>query len=819
MEHRLITGGEVYLPFARSRVKALQATGLAYASQSYEIDGVSINVRIEPGQAFIRINSGSVPYEFFCTGATLATAALGAEVVNLGYAVAGKRSGGKLLGSARGSTAEQAASGAAKQWKYSANGLDMDHFMPHRDVWQLQGIPEHQYFPAAAASPFLVSSWGASSAHTNLLRRSGYFKPWHHYDVQYDVAPSIFTGTKTTPQALAPDADWYRRAALRKVTSAQFGDRWFVILSDVANRFYAYPVGSPDAASIASAAAGVYAAQSIKTNVQAAVTRSQAAPLPAWVRQPDAQSSRDYWQANPPKAPDYTLHYPQYLWSFNSAATRACAVVYRDLATTYFTSGPFAGTTPSMMVGGLATPLVEALPGMVELDLALAVTGPLPGDFTFDVTLRDAIDPVAQDQYVLAVGYAWKVPGATALDDLIVLSGDRYYESAFTPSTSNNFLITSSVTNRTTGAAIRSFTASMGYNAAGAVPRYFVGSLLLAFDLRILAFAVQYDAQKAEISPLRNTRASRLVVIAHNAVAQTQEMTADVQMLGFLDTAQLAPSLAGMTRYSPNASASAASSEWYAGYLRAEDYYSNDSAAYRTAALASLSLVLPAGALQYALDFGEYLTGANTEAFSVHPEGHWSVVTGPTFFYNGVVRDPFSHTNLPLDTLIDPALMVQDFLDVVSIRKTAADGTVTDTRTSHIALFNQAYGKALLKSDFFFGLDLVVYEVAMDSVPTRTRRLHYVRVSDPGRPAGAAFWLLYELESTVAVPAFTLLRAYNLALMDARTNSGLVFTDRLLSAAPGGGYAATRSGPSVLRMARPILRGASLFGSIKKASA
>lgn len=58
MEHRLILGGESYLPFARSRVKALKATGLSYASQQYEVDGVSIKVSIAPGHEFINIDGG-----------------------------------------------------------------------------------------------------------------------------------------------------------------------------------------------------------------------------------------------------------------------------------------------------------------------------------------------------------------------------------------------------------------------------------------------------------------------------------------------------------------------------------------------------------------------------------------------------------------------------------------------------------------------------------------------------------------------------------------------------------------------------------------
>ena len=58
MEHKLIQGGEQYLPFARSRIKALKATGLKYASQKFEIDGVSVKVRIAGEHEYIAL-SGS----------------------------------------------------------------------------------------------------------------------------------------------------------------------------------------------------------------------------------------------------------------------------------------------------------------------------------------------------------------------------------------------------------------------------------------------------------------------------------------------------------------------------------------------------------------------------------------------------------------------------------------------------------------------------------------------------------------------------------------------------------------------------------------
>jgi len=66
VEHRLILGGEQYLPFARSCITKLKKLGLAYASQSYEIEGVSINVRIEPGHEYIRLRDMAAKGDFWC---------------------------------------------------------------------------------------------------------------------------------------------------------------------------------------------------------------------------------------------------------------------------------------------------------------------------------------------------------------------------------------------------------------------------------------------------------------------------------------------------------------------------------------------------------------------------------------------------------------------------------------------------------------------------------------------------------------------------------------------------------------------------------
>lgn len=62
MEHRLIRGGEQYLPFARSVIAKLKGLGQPYANQCFKIGTANIEVRIIPGQEFIRIDDSQGIY-------------------------------------------------------------------------------------------------------------------------------------------------------------------------------------------------------------------------------------------------------------------------------------------------------------------------------------------------------------------------------------------------------------------------------------------------------------------------------------------------------------------------------------------------------------------------------------------------------------------------------------------------------------------------------------------------------------------------------------------------------------------------------------
>lgn len=63
MEHKLIQGGEQYLPFARARIKAMRAAGLRFAAQQFVIGDVSVKVRLDGDHDYISIGGDCADME------------------------------------------------------------------------------------------------------------------------------------------------------------------------------------------------------------------------------------------------------------------------------------------------------------------------------------------------------------------------------------------------------------------------------------------------------------------------------------------------------------------------------------------------------------------------------------------------------------------------------------------------------------------------------------------------------------------------------------------------------------------------------------
>lgn len=421
MEHKIVLGGSEYLPFARSCVQKLKAAGLAYVNQSYMIGDVSVNVRIEPGHEYIRIDGGSSLYEFFTTGPKPINEASITEALR-GYAVRVSidKKTKKLKGSPRGSTAE-ASSSTPPGWKYKASSFEMTRFLPHH-TFQANAYSQHQYFPGASAPKFLMSPW-TNPKQTTYLLNDGLFSRVGQADIAYDLAPSVFSSEGWPAggrSGVAPESDWYRRAAIRTVTHPDHGSRTLILMTDVAGNLYVYPT---DGADDALRAGSPYAGQAIKTNIPNDNVVKEVIPHPAWAIKHITAPARDSFPKNPPLGATR--------WEFNSTATKMVCV--------------FPGEMPKVKNGVVPEEpdfsnkdleQRELVFGMVEIDIGIELTGPKANEFRVLLTTTVNSSPFEGDS-VCAAGYYWgdlkagiHAPTGAKKDDLIVMTMHMYHRRA-----------------------------------------------------------------------------------------------------------------------------------------------------------------------------------------------------------------------------------------------------------------------------------------------------------------------------------------------------------------------------------------------------
>jgi hypothetical protein len=849
VEHKLIQGGEVWLPFARSRVKALKATGLLHASQQFVMpDGATVHVRISPGADYISLAAVlQEGYQFFTTGPTVqkqGSAYLGHSLRV--RAVPDKANPGayKLKAKAIASTlqADTPAPGEPPRWRFEPLAQEISGAFPRKYVWQQQGVTEHQYFakdatgehPAGVApNPMMVDSWSQASPIGSLgVRGSTLQVPSSTVDIEYDVAPSLFRKNAGAPSAgpyadapsvkllgaAAPDADWYKRAAFVKLTHAEHGARTFCVLADVSNQFHVYPAGADLSRALLQQSELLWPAHaaSIKTAIPDNVVQRAEAPLPAWCRTDPEEArvtfERATLEGNAEWVNDYLVRKPQYRWAFNSDCTKACAVVFEDIA-----GIPRApdNSTPERGDGG---EVKESLPGLVELGLHIAITGPNPQDFTFSLTLDRELRATVTKQYVMAADYAWVVKDGetaiTALDDLILLTGAIYHTSSerqTTPSAANVDLDLNAlkgvvtVRNHTQARDIRAFLVSdtnLPYAGVRADPAEFTPQMrwalpyfeargvLIAYDLRILAFVVQQRLIVQDLTggttPGMDDRrqgvykaVQRVLVYAHNALVQTKTMDPASPLNAQLATVFANTDATGLFRFPVDDVG-----EYRRGTIAGEG--TPGEADHLHTAYRSLDLMrarfdsrfkalywygplnvdfffnggsVNAGPFLYFNKIANVLRTGSQDAFSIHPDGSWAIATAPIYYYGGAGTDlaskyPFHYSGSDsMAEQIDPALMKQAMVDIISIRVTDKDGAFQDVRGTHLAAINEAFGLAWTEQDFMCAFAL---HEEVDDVPI-VPVVHRYLIASTQTPGADDVFLVYRnwshLEGTDVVGA------------------------------------------------------------------
>ncbi len=802
-------GAGAYLPFALSKLRYFASTNPPTPfSRTIGSDDAIITLELHsPYAGTVTIISSGFNYEFTTPGDKYMAGAFGGIPTVRGYAVKVKFNPNKNLDAdkfiaiPKGSNVEASPDNL---WQFDNDIRALAKFAPHKQIWQIEHVPAHVYYASVEdkiiptgprkmdASLTLANSWTCACETTNLnitsmsgtlsfnysAGLSQVVKHFPSFDAIYDIGPSLFKGGNERPakgRGIVPDSDWYKRSAYCTIKHPVFGPRTFIIMTDISNVFYVYPIADIDQ----TLAEGTpYTAQLIKTNLADEYVKSKPAPLPEWARKPPSGlKARDWYIANPPSAEadkevwrrKYMAQFPQYRWTFNSTATKAAAIVYHDYEEIVGKDGvnepppPSASKTGNVgqifglgAFGGFQWNIKESIPGMVELNINISIDGPNLGDFSFDLSHSTEINPDSgEGRYIIGVDYSWgPKPGKETygadLDDMIIMELDVYpcgfeypVESfafpgtyPFSPTINEKALIY--VKNVTQGTTLKKFTQSrvtfyegspVGTSRDGFYSEYYK-LRFLAYDLRVLGFMTESTYLKGEIQTDNSNRqgdrsAKKVQVSIYGVDEPVMYFGAYSGIEDAMETYAADTNVSELTRLPPNhladlwdhttnpstglweytypttalkrcLSARFTGSPSLPGERDLVYHFSSDKKTNLFNNLPRSNYRL--GASRYATLMDDTMQCGVHSVFSVHPEGHWSLTSQPVVHYAGQIRSLGGGSLSPIEI----GSVKQNYVDIVSVNMQKKDGKFAEVRTTHVDLFNKAYGKGIPKNSRFW---------------------------------------------------------------------------------------------------------------------
>jgi hypothetical protein len=233
--------------------------------------------------------------------------------------------------------------------------------------------------------------------------------------------------------------------------------------------------------------------------------------------------------------------------------------------------------------------------------------------------------------------------------------------------------------------------------------------MILAYDLRVLAFVLQHDlfsyryqwSSDTNYKKVGTTRICKLEVWMKNKLEHTEYMEPDSRLNTVLDSAIANTDTDGMVLYPP----SDIGAERFDGFNRPTSFYGGTgiyrSAYYSTYFYSDIvlqGLKYHAGAMLYQLRVSALINSGNFyRPFTIHPDGSWSVVTAPIFYFSG----EFLAGDDPL-VPISLNRIKQTYIDIINLK----DKDGADTRRTHLGAINNAYEKSFVKNDFSLAFSL-----------------------------------------------------------------------------------------------------------------
>ena len=396
--HKLITGGNQWLEFAKSKLQALVNIGLENASQHFAMhDGSAVQVRIAADQHFIRIDGG-YRYEFFTSEHVIWNSMASPGYEGSPSTVADNFIAGSLV-SVKGKTPKPVYSavftpGPADTWVARAATSPISRTDPSSNwaSWQNQKCFEFSWWrgqstvtSSQAQAPGLLSTCNWQSAHTSCQIGN---RDHLMTDVGLDVPPSAYKekGSTVGAPSFVESWVWWRRAV---VVAADNGRKFFV-MADNYGRFHVYPF------------------KDYAPSYLAATYQTYTPPYPAWVTVPSVASEK---VAN------------QWNWQFSKDGTRCVCLPYHSEAGAFYKYGSsYVGTilpeeVSELLYPGLAHLCREDTPGLVEFGISIT-SGDSENDYTATFTPLRSDYFNTSGRYIFDAGYA--MAGSWATEDALI---------------------------------------------------------------------------------------------------------------------------------------------------------------------------------------------------------------------------------------------------------------------------------------------------------------------------------------------------------------------------------------------------------------
>lgn len=422
--HKLISGGEQWLPFALSKLRSLGklAPGIGgYASQQFTMpDGAEVAVRIVQDQQFLRIDGGGPAYEFYTSEPIFPT------TVSTGEYTGGLGSFGVTGSGLRAKPGTQwakplfssflAPDATDPKWTLR----DKDYIMASNEApvsanfktaysWQHQKFFEYVTWPNNGSSSMVTSTQGMTPGRNSMANWDSPYREsalgnqyaWLH-DEGNDVPPCYYDAKGAKPaQPSYEDMDriWTRHAAVQTA-----GGRQFFICTDNFGRFQVYPVKDYP----------LFSGRHLVNTYWLATP-----PYPAWVTVPD------------PSNPAVRLN--EWHWAFNKDATKVVSCPFHSVAADLLIVKEETNRAPDLNYGlrmnlALHSSEVDSLPagtptmpgrhdtpGLVEFGIAITVTGPGDMDFSVAFTLLRNSYALDDNRYFFDAAYSLPDKGDKAL--------------------------------------------------------------------------------------------------------------------------------------------------------------------------------------------------------------------------------------------------------------------------------------------------------------------------------------------------------------------------------------------------------------------